>query len=252
MSMFMSMSMLVLSIASAAVVPDPSIALKGQSVEEAAGMQQVAGGKARGPGAARSIVFIVADDLGFNDVSFHGSAQIPTPALDELAATGLVLDNYHAQPVCSPTRASILSGRHAIHHGIYMPFGQGSALRLNLSYTLLPRYLQRHGYATHAVGKWHLGQNELAALPTARGFDTHYGYWAGAEDYVTCRRSQPLTARLPLFAAPYSPYSPPPVTMTRLPTGPMARMTWQTAPRLASPPTAPTPPTSSHAAPCRS
>ena len=215
-------------------------------------MQQVAGGKARGLGAACSIVFIVADDLGFNDISFHGSAQIPTPALDELAATGLVLDNYHAQPVCSPTRASMLSGRHAIHHGIYMPFGQGSALRLNLSYTLLPRYLQRHGYATHAVGKWHLGQNELAALPTARGFDTHYGYWAGAEDYVTCRRSQPLTARLPLFAAPYSPYSPPPVTMTRLPTGPMARMTWQTAPRLASPPTAPTPPTSSHAAPCRS
>jgi arylsulfatase A-like enzyme len=129
-------------------------------------MQQVAGGKARGTGAARSIVFIVADDLGFNDVSFHGSTQIPTPALDELAGTGLVLDNYHAQPVCSPTRASILSGRHAIHHGIYMPFGQGSALRLNLSYTLLPRYLQRHGYATHAVGKWHLGQNELAALPT--------------------------------------------------------------------------------------
>ena len=122
--------------------------------------------KAHESGAARSIVFIVADDLGFNDVSFHGSPQIPTPAIDELAATGLVLDNYHAQPVCTPTRASILTGRHAIHHGIYMPFAQGSALRLNLSYTLLPRYLQRHGYATHAVGKWHLGQNELAALPT--------------------------------------------------------------------------------------
>ena len=56
-----------------------------------------------------------------------------------------------AQPVCSPTRSSILSGRHAIHHGIYMPFSQGSALRLNLSYTLLPRYLQQLGYATHAV-----------------------------------------------------------------------------------------------------
>ena len=142
--------MLALSIASA-VVSD-------SSVEEVP--------KARESGAARSIVFIVADDLGFNDVSFHGSPQIPTPAIDELAATGLVLDNYHAQPVCTPTRASILTGRHAIHHGIYMPFAQGSALRLNLSYTLLPRYLQRLGYATHAVGKWHLGQNELAALPT--------------------------------------------------------------------------------------
>ena len=63
--------MLVLS---SAVVSDPSIALKSQSVEEAASMQQVAGSKARGSGAARSIVFIVADDLGFKDVSFHGSA----------------------------------------------------------------------------------------------------------------------------------------------------------------------------------
>ena len=142
---------LALSIFAPAVVSD-------SSVEEVP--------KARESGAARSIVFIVADDLGFNDVSFHGSPQIPTPAIDELAATGLVLDNYHAQPVCTPTRASILTGRHAIHHGIYMPFAQGSALRLNLSYTLLPRYLQRLGYATHAVGKWHLGQNELAALPT--------------------------------------------------------------------------------------
>ena len=61
--------------------------------------------------AAKNIVFIVADDLGFNDVSFHGSTQIPTPAIDELAATGLTLDNYHAQPVCSPTRASVLTGR---------------------------------------------------------------------------------------------------------------------------------------------
>ena len=146
-----TLMLLALSIFAPAVVSD-------SSVEEVP--------RARESGAARSIVFIVADDLGFNDVSFHGSPQIPTPAIDELAATGLVLDNYHAQPVCTPTRASILTGRHAIHHGIYMPFAQGSALRLNLSYTLLPRYLQRLGYATHAVGKWHLGQNELAALPT--------------------------------------------------------------------------------------
>lgn len=137
------------------------------------------------PTALRHIAFIVADDLGFNDVGFHGSTQIPTPAIDELASTGLVLDNYHAQPVCTPTRASLLSGRHAIHHGIYMPFAQGTALRLNLSYTLLPGYLKKMGYSTHAIGKWHLGQNVLAALPTGRGFDTYFGYWSGAEDYNT-------------------------------------------------------------------
>ncbi len=130
-----------------------------------------------------SIVLMLADDLGFNDVSFHGSGQIPTPAIDEIAASGLALDNFHAQPVCTPTRASLLSGRHAIHHGIYMPFDRGDARRLNLSYTLLPAALKPLGYNTHAVGKWHLGQNELAALPGRRGFDSYYGYWSGAENY---------------------------------------------------------------------
>ena len=131
------------------------------------------------------IVLILLDDLGFNDVGFHGSRQIPTPAIDHIAHTGLTLNNYHTQPVCTPTRASLLTGRHAIHHGIYMPFGQGTSLRLNLSYTLLPAALKALGYQTHAVGKWHLGQNELAALPNHRGFDSFYGYWTGAEDYYT-------------------------------------------------------------------
>ena len=131
-----------------------------------------------------SILLILLDDLGFNDVSFHGSPQVPTPAMDEIAHSGVILNNYHAQPVCSPTRASLMSGRHAIHHGIYMPFAP-SPLRLNLSYTLLPAGLKKLGYDTHAVGKWHLGQNVLAALPTARGFDSFYGYWSGAEDYYT-------------------------------------------------------------------
>eukprot|EP00052_Salpingoeca_macrocollata_P014471 m.113785 g.113785 ORF g.113785 m.113785 type:complete len:504 (-) comp19329_c0_seq3:256-1767(-) len=129
------------------------------------------------------IVFIVADDLGWNDVQFHGSPQIPTPNIDKLAQEGVILNNYHAQPVCSPTRASILSGRHVIHTGIYMPFSQGTALRLNLTYSLLPQYLQRLNYSTHAVGKWHLGQNVLKSLPTSRGFETFLGYWSGAEDY---------------------------------------------------------------------
>ena len=133
----------------------------------------------------KNIVLILLDDLGFNDVSFHGSPQIQTPNMDEIAHTGVKLFNYHAQPVCSPTRASLLSGRHAIHHGIYMPFARGSNLRLNLSYTLLPAALANLGYESHAVGKWHLGQNELAALPTGRGFDSFYGYWTGAETHFS-------------------------------------------------------------------
>lgn len=137
------------------------------------------------------VVFIVADDLGMNDVSMHGSPQIPTPHIDEIGETGVRLMNYHAQPVCSPSRASFLSGRHAIHHGIYMPFSQGTAYRLDLNFTLLPTFLKACcNYTTHAVGKWHLGQNVVAALPEARGFDSHLGYWSGAESYVTHEAQQ--------------------------------------------------------------
>ena len=72
-----------------------------------------------------NIVFIVADDLGYNDISFHGSPQIPTPNIDAIFNNGVALRQYHAQPVCSPTRSSMLSGRHVIHTGIYMPFDHG-------------------------------------------------------------------------------------------------------------------------------
>lgn len=94
-----------------------------------------------------------SQDLGWNDVSFHGSTQIGTPHIDTIASEGVALYNYHIQPVCSPTRATILSGRHVIHTGIYMPFAQGTALRLHLNYTLLPKYLKGLGYSTHMVGK---------------------------------------------------------------------------------------------------
>ena len=101
-----------------------------------------------------NILFIVSDDLGFNDVGFHGSPQIPTPAIDKIAAEGITLNNYHVQPVCTPSRATFMSGRHVIHTGIFMPFEQGTALRLSLNYTLLPQYMRGLGYQTAMVGKY--------------------------------------------------------------------------------------------------
>ena len=132
-----------------------------------------------------NVVFIVADDLGFSDISFQGGPQIPTPHIDALFHGGVALRGYHAQPVCSPTRASMLSGRHVVHTGIYMPFDSGVTNEaLDSRFTLLPRYLKAAAnYSTHLVGKWHLGANTRAATPVGRGFDTAFGYWSGAEDY---------------------------------------------------------------------
>ena len=86
-----------------------------------------------------NIIFFLADDLGWNDVSYHGSAQIPTPNLDRLARSGVRLSSYYVNPVCSPTRASLMSGRSMMHTGIQTPYGDGNnAAGLNLSYTILP------------------------------------------------------------------------------------------------------------------
>ena len=117
-----------------------------------------------------NIVFIVADDLGYNDISFHGSPQIPTPNIDAIFSGGVALRTYHAQPVCSPTRASMLSGRHVIHTQIYMPFDGGvTNEHLNTSYTLLPRYLQRAAnYSSHLVGKVRCALQRLVRAPALR------------------------------------------------------------------------------------
>ena len=131
------------------------------------------------------IIFLLADDLGWNDVSFHGSSQIPTPNIDSLASKGIQLHNYYVDPVCSPTRASLMSGRSMLHTGIQTPYGAGDdASGLNLSYSLLPEHLQRRfGYATAMIGKWHLGMKTAQYLPSSRGFDKFFGYYCGVMDY---------------------------------------------------------------------
>jgi arylsulfatase B/arylsulfatase I/J len=130
------------------------------------------------------IIFIVADDLGWHDISFQNSG-IETPAIDRLARQGRFLENYYVQPTCAPTRASIMTGRHVTSHGITYPFDNGIAMGLNLSETLLPEVLSFAGYSTHAVGKWHLGFFKSALTPTFRGFDSFYGFYGEGEDYFS-------------------------------------------------------------------
>ncbi|KAF2354381.1 Sulfatase N-terminal [Trinorchestia longiramus] len=131
-----------------------------------------------------NIIFIVADDLGWNDVGFHGSREIPTPNIDALAYSGVILNNYYVQPICTPSRSSIMTGLNPIHTGMqHATIGGAHPYGLPLDIQVLPQYLRELGYMPRAVGKWHLGFHHKEYTPTYRGFQSHYGYWSGRVDY---------------------------------------------------------------------
>lgn len=132
-----------------------------------------------------NIVFLLADDLGFTDVGFHGS-EIQTPHIDRLANAGVKLEAFYVQPVCSPTRAALMTGRYPSRYGLQVgvvrPWAQYG---LPLEEKTLPQGLKSVGYKTAICGKWHLGHFEKPYLPTQRGFDHQYGHYNGALDYFT-------------------------------------------------------------------
>ncbi len=137
-----------------------------------------------------NIVFLLADDLGFADCGFNGGTQIKTPHLDKLAGAGTVFDAFYVQPVCSPTRAALMTGRYPMRHGLQVGvITPGAPFGLPLEERTLPDALREAGYRTVICGKWHLGEFEKAYLPNQRGFDHAYGHYFGALDYFTHTRN---------------------------------------------------------------
>jgi len=132
--------------------------------------------------ARPNILFIVGDDMGYADVGFHQCADIPTPNLDALAASGVRFTNgYVSGPYCSPTRAGLMTGRYQERFGHeFNPSGPEAGLPL--SETTIADRLQAAGYATGCVGKWHLGSTE-AMHPQKRGFAEFFGFLGGAHSY---------------------------------------------------------------------
>lgn len=132
-----------------------------------------------------NIVFFLVDDLGNTDVSYHGG-DVKTPNVDRLANAGAKLEAFYVQPVCSPTRAALMTGRYPMRHGLQVgvvrPWAQYG---LPLAERTLPQALKTVGYETAICGKWHLGHFQKDYLPTRRGFDHQYGHYNGALDYFT-------------------------------------------------------------------
>lgn len=133
-----------------------------------------------------NIVHIVADDLGWKDVGFNGCADIKTPNIDSLASGGAKLTQFYVQPMCTPTRACLMTGRYPWRYGLQTAvIPSVSTYGLNTNEWLLPQCLKEAGYKTAIIGKWHLGHADKMFWPRQRGFDYQYGAMIGELDYFT-------------------------------------------------------------------
>ena len=135
--------------------------------------------------AKKHIIFMLADDLGWNSVGYMDyDLSFATPHLSALASQGIIMDNYYAQEVCTPARASLLTGRHPLSVGMqYSIIMPTTAWGLGLEEKTVADVLGDAGWKTHAIGKWHLGHFSPRYLPTARGFDSFIGYLSGENYY---------------------------------------------------------------------
>ncbi|MCW1884149.1 sulfatase-like hydrolase/transferase [Luteolibacter flavescens] len=163
----------------------PSLLLRTLGV----GLLLLASGAAVTAAEKPNVLVILADDLGYADVGFNGGT-IPTPNLDRLAATGVNLTGFRAAPICSPTRAGLMTGRWPLRYGMMRAVvPPWSKYGLPAEEKTMAELLAPAGYGPRGItGKWHLGHARKEFLPLARGFTSFYGHYNGAIDYFTHER----------------------------------------------------------------
>lgn len=147
-----------------------------------------------------NIVLIFADDLGYGDLGCYGEKRWKTPAIDSIAANGIRFTDFHSsQPVCSASRASLLTGCYANRIGMHGALYHGSKNGIHADEVLLPELLREKGYKTCAVGKWHLGHHQQF-LPLQHGFDRYLGLPYSNDMWPHGKVVKPGTfVELPLF-----------------------------------------------------
>lgn len=149
-----------------------------------------------------NFVVIYADDLGIGDLGCYGAKNVRTPHIDRLASTGVRFTNWYTNsPVCSPSRASLLTGKYPQRTGItevLVSTAQFDTPGLRRDEVTLPSELKKRGYATAHIGKWHLG-SAPHSRPMAQGYDEFFGFYSGWTDYYSHRYYRQGNTRQDIF-----------------------------------------------------
>jgi arylsulfatase A-like enzyme len=123
-----------------------------------------------------NIIIILSDDQGWGDLGFNGNLTVATPSIDKIAKNGVSFQHFYVSPVCSPTRAELLTGRYHVRGGVSST--STGKERLDLDETTIAQIFKKAGYSTAAYGKWHNG-GQAPYHPNSRGFDDFYGFCSG-------------------------------------------------------------------------
>ena len=130
-----------------------------------------------------NVILVIGDDIGHYNVGYNGNQEAKTPHIDNLAVSGARFDRMYAYCWCSPSRASIMSGRLPVH--MYEKAAPAASTKdgLPIAVTTLAEKMKSAGYSTVQAGKWHLGLATMGRVPTHRGFDSSLGFFTGAENH---------------------------------------------------------------------